>query len=113
MGGTMPNDRWVQLAADLLKEHNTDNRLSPGQMHMLCVSALSGREPLELACELVDKSLDPKSKVQISEVEAAKILIQVSDRIYEMETRTRRAPAASDQFELSFAWADKQAEVTQ
>lgn len=106
-------DRWVQLAADLLKERDTDNRLTPGQMHMLCVSALSGREPLELACELVDKSLDGKSKVEISHSEAAKILIQVSDRIYEMETRTRRPPARDDQFELSFAWADKQAEVAQ
>ena len=72
---------------------------------------MGGRELLELACELVDRALLPQSKVTITPAEAAKILIQVSDRLYEMETRApKRADVGADQFELSFAWADKQVE---
>ena len=103
--------RWANLAGDLLKSSaDVDNRLTAGQLHMMVVAALNGEEPLALAAEIVGLSRDYKSKVEMSDTDAAKLLVMISDRIYEMETRAPKRQANADQFTLSFSWADKQAE---
>jgi hypothetical protein len=104
--------RWANLAGDLVKSAaDVDNRLTAGQLHMIVVAALDGREPLEMAAEIVGLSRDHKSKVEMSDTDAAKLLVMISDRIYEMETRAPKRAANADQFTLSFSWADKQAEA--
>jgi hypothetical protein len=103
--------RWANLAGDLLKSaSDVDNRLTAGQLHMMVVAALQGEEPLVLAAEIVGLSRDHKSKVEMSDTDAAKLLVMISDRIYEMETRAPKRGAAADQFTLSFSWADRAAE---
>ena len=107
----MVQKRWSNLANDLLKSGtDVDNRLTAGQMHMMVVAALNGEEPLVLAAEIVGLSRDGKSKVEMSDVDAAKLLVMVSDRIYEMETRSPKRATDPNQFTLSFSWADKVAE---
>jgi uncharacterized membrane protein len=102
--------RWAEFAADMVRQAGeVDNRLTPGQMHMAVVCALHGREPLVIAAELVGLSLEPNSKVAMSEPETAKIAMAIHDRLYEAEERQkRRAGADADQFSLEFSWAAKE-----
>jgi len=101
--------RWADLAGTLVKQ-DVDNRLTAGQLHMLVVAALNGEEPLVMAAEIVGLSRDYKSKVEMSDSDAARLLVMISDRIYEMETRAPKRAANPDQFTLSFSWADRVAE---
>lgn len=104
--------RWANLAGDLIKgASDVDNRLSAGQLHMLVVAALDGNEPLVMAAEIVGLARDHKSKVEMSDTDAAKLLVMISDRIYEMETRAPKRAKDADQFTLSFSWADQAAEA--
>lgn len=108
----MTQKRWANLASDLIEQaRDADNRLSPGQMHMAVTAALDGHEPLVMAAEIVGLSRDHRSKVEMSDTDAAKLLVMISDRIYEMETRSpKRAGQHPDQFTLSFSWADRVAD---
>lgn len=104
-------NRWANLATDLVRNAaEVDNRLTAGQLHMLVVAALDGEEPLEMAAKIVGLSRNHRSKVEMSDVDAAKLLVMISDRIYEMETRAPKRSAHPDQFTLSFSWADQVAE---
>jgi hypothetical protein len=104
----MTQKRWANLAGDLIKQSSdVDNRLTAGQLHMMVVAALNGEEPLVLAAEIVGLSRDYKSKVEMSDTDAAKLLVMISDRIYEMETRAPKRGTHPDQFTLSFSWADR------
>ena len=106
----MTQKRWANLAGDLLKStSDVDHRLTAGQLHMLVVAALGDNEPLVMAAEIVGLSRDYKSKVEMSDTDAAKLLVMISDRIYEMETRAPKRAANPDQFTLSFSWADRAA----
>jgi hypothetical protein len=104
----MTQKRWANLAGDLVKQ-DIDNRLTAGQLHMLVVAALNGEEPLVMAAEIVGLSRDYKSKVEMTDSDAARLLVMISDRIYEMETRAPKRQANPDQFTLSFSWADRAA----
>ena len=108
----MAQRRWNNLATDLIASAGeVDGRLTAGQMHMLVVAELHG-EPLVMAAQIVGLARDDRSKVEMSDVDAAKLLVMISDRIYEMETRSpKRGGANPDQFTLSFSWADQAAEA--
>jgi hypothetical protein len=101
----MAQKRWADLASSLARP-DFDGRLTGGQLHMLVCAALGDHEPLVMAAEIVGLSRTPKSKVEMSDVDAAKLLVMISDRIYEMETRAPKRSAHPDQFTLSFSWAE-------
>jgi len=108
----MTQKRWSNLATDLIASAgDADHRLTAGQMHMMVVAALSGNEPLVMAAEIVGLARERRSKVEMSDVDAAKLLVMISDRIYEMETRSPKRSTHPDQFTLSFSWADQVAET--
>lgn len=110
----MTQRRWANLGADLVRQSaDIDHRLTAGQLHMLVVAALGDQEPLVMAAEIVGLSRDYKSKVEMSDTDAAKLLVMISDRIYEMETRAPKRATNPDQFTLSFSWADRMAEVAE
>ena len=100
----MTQKRWANFAGELLKQSEGDHRLTGPQMHLAVTAALQGEEPLVMAAEIVGLARNPKSKVEMSDVDAAKLLVQVHDRIYEMEARSSRETA--EQFTMEFSWAD-------
>jgi len=106
------NARSMAMIREMLDNHEIDQRLTPGQLHAAVVESL-GCEPIVFVCNLLAMAMHARSKITINPGEAAKIGLAVMDRLYgPPDVKIRKQNANEAQFELEFAWARPEGEVT-